>query len=125
VAEEVHRLETVSHSIFRDAAGDCVTIGAVAVADGERITLLLGAANRDPRRWERPHEFDITRRKLSHLGFAFGLHSCLGMNLARLQAQIFVEDLIDTVGDWQLAGPLDHGTNYTVRGPCRVLIAAA
>ncbi|MFN6542028.1 cytochrome P450 [Mycolicibacterium nivoides] len=125
MAEEVHRLETVSHSIFRDVVGDCVTIGAVAVADGERITLLLGAANRDPRRWERPHEFDITRRKLSHLGFAFGLHSCLGMNLARLQAQIFVEDLIDTVGDWQLAGPLDYGTNYTVRGPCRVLIAAA
>ena len=47
------------------------------------------------------------------------------MNLARLEAQIFVEELIDTVGDWQLAGPLDYGTNYTVRGPGRVLIAAA
>jgi cytochrome P450 len=125
VAEEVHRLETVSHSIFRDVVGDGVTVGDVAVADGERITLLLGAANRDPRRWERPDDFDITRRKLSHLGFAFGLHSCLGMNLARLEAQIFVEELIDTVGDWQLAGPLDYGTNYTVRGPGRVLIAAA
>lgn len=123
--EEVHRLETVSHSIFRDVVGDGVTVGDVAVADGERITLLLGAANRDPRRWERPDDFDITRRKLSHLGFAFGLHSCLGMNLARLEAQIFVEELIDTVGDWQLAGPLDYGTNYTVRGPGRVLIAAA
>ncbi|MDF3340761.1 cytochrome P450 [Mycolicibacterium septicum] len=125
VAEEVHRLETVSHSIFRDVVGDGVAVGDVAVADGERITLLLGAANRDPRRWERPDDFDITRRKLSHLGFAFGLHSCLGMNLARLEAQIFVEELIDTVGDWQLVGPLDYGTNYTVRGPGRVLIAAA
>ncbi|WP_083666004.1 cytochrome P450 [Mycobacterium sp. NS-7484] len=131
--EEVHRLETVSHSIFRDVVGDDVTlniggsaaVGDVAVADGERITLLLGAANRDPRRWERPDDFDITRRKLSHLGFAFGLHSCLGMNLARLEAQIFLEELIDTVGDWQLAGPLDYGTNYTVRGPSRVLVAAA
>ncbi|OBG81270.1 hypothetical protein A5699_09165 [Mycobacterium sp. E802] len=131
--EEVHRLETVSHSIFRDVVGDDVTlniggsaaVGDVAVADGERITLLLGAANRDPRRWERPDDFDITRRKLSHLGFAFGLHSCLGMNLARLEAQIFLEELIDTVGDWQLASPLDYGTNYTVRGPSRVLVAAA
>ena len=121
----MHRLETVSHSIFRDVVGDGVTVGDVAVADGDRITLLLGAANRDPRRWECPDDFDITRRKLSHLGFAFGLHSCLGMNLARLEAQIFVEELIDTVGDWQLAGPLDYGTNYTVRGPGRVLIAAA
>lgn len=121
--EEVHRLETVSHSIFRDVVGDGVTVGDVAMADGERITLLLGAANRDPRRWERPDDFDVTRRKLSHLGFAFGLHSCLGMNLARLEAQIFVEELIDTVGDWQLAGPLDYGTNYTVRGPSRVLVS--
>ncbi|OWM11795.1 hypothetical protein B7435_01355 [Mycolicibacterium peregrinum] len=121
--EEVHRLETVSHSIFRDVVGDGVTVGDVAMADGERITLLLGAANRDPRRWERPDDFDVTRRKLSHLGFAFGLHSCLGMNLARLEAQIFVEELIDTVGDWQLAGPLEYGTNYTVRGPSRVLVS--
>ncbi|MEW2480809.1 cytochrome P450 [Mycobacterium sp. NPDC049093] len=121
--EEVHRLETVSHSIFRDVVGEGVTVGDVAMADGERITLLLGAANRDPRRWERPDDFDVTRRKLSHLGFAFGLHSCLGMNLARLEAQIFLEELIDTVGDWQLAGPLDYGTNYTVRGPSRVLVS--
>ncbi|MFV8262757.1 cytochrome P450 [Mycolicibacterium peregrinum] len=121
--EEVHRLETVSHSIFRDVVGEGVTVGDVAMADGERITLLLGAANRDPRRWERPDDFDVTRRKLSHLGFAFGLHSCLGMNLARLEAQIFLEELIDTVGDWQLAGPLDYGTNYTVRGSSRVLVS--
>ncbi|MEV0669621.1 cytochrome P450 [Mycobacterium sp. NPDC050441] len=124
-AEEVHRLETVSHSIFRDAVGESAAVGDVAMADGDRITLLLGAANRDPRRWERPDDFDITRRKLSHLGFAFGLHSCLGMNLARLEAQIFLEELIDTVGDWQVAGPLDYGTNYTVRGPGRVPVAAA
>ncbi|MBP2453117.1 cytochrome P450 [Mycolicibacterium lutetiense] len=121
--EEVHRLETVSHSIFRDVVGESVAVGDIAMADGERITLLLGAANRDPRRWEHPDNFDITRRKLSHLGFAFGLHSCLGMNLARLEAQIFLEELIETVGDWQVAGPLDYGTNYTVRGPGRVLVS--
>ncbi|MBU9764536.1 cytochrome P450 [Mycobacterium sp. TNTM28] len=123
--EEVHRHETVSHSIFRDAMGESATVGDIRIGDGERITLLLGAANRDPQRWEDPDTFDITRRKLSHLGFAFGLHSCLGMNLARLEAQIFLEELIETVGDWQLAGPLDYGTNYTVRGPRQVLVAAA
>ncbi len=121
--EEVHRLETVTHSIFRDVVGQSATVGNAVLGSGERITLLLGAANRDPRRWERPDELDITRRKLSHLGFAFGLHSCLGMNLARLEAQIFVEELVEEVRDWQLAGPLDYGTNYTVRGPSRVLVA--
>lgn len=121
--EEVHRLETVTHSIFRDVVGQSATVGNAVLGSGERVTLLLGAANRDPRRWERPDELDITRRKLSHLGFAFGLHSCLGMNLARLEAQIFVEELVEEVRDWQLAGPLDYGTNYTVRGPSRVLVA--
>lgn len=121
--EEIHRLETVTHSIFRDVVGQSATVGNAVLGSGERITLLLGAANRDPRRWERPDELDITRRKLSHLGFAFGLHSCLGMNLARLEAQIFVEELVEEVRDWQLAGPLDYGTNYTVRGPNRVLVA--
>lgn len=121
--EEVHRLETVTHSIFRDVVGQSATVGNAVLGSGERVTLLLGAANRDPRRWERPDELDITRRKLSHLGFAFGLHSCLGMNLARLEAQIFVEELVEEVRDWQLAGPLDYGTNYTVRGPNRVLVA--
>ena len=122
--EEVHRFETVSHSIFRDAIGDDARVGDVVVGDGERLTLLLGAANRDPRRWERADEFDVTRKKLPHLGFAFGLHSCLGMNLTRLEAQIFTEELLDAVADWHVDTPIEYGTNYTVRGPSRVLMCA-
>lgn len=123
--EEVHRFETVSHSIFRDAIGDEARAGHVVIGDGERLTLLLGAANRDPNRWDRPDEFDVTRQKLPHLGFAFGLHSCLGMNLTRLEAQIFVDELLDAVTDWQVATPIDYGTNYTVRGPSCVLMSQA
>jgi cytochrome P450 len=121
--EEVHRFETISHSIFRDAVGDDTTVGDMMIPAGERITLLLGAANRDPARWERPNQLDVSRKKLSHLGFAFGLHSCLGMNLARLEAQIFLGELIDAVPDWDVQRPLDYGTNFTVRGPSRVLMS--
>jgi cytochrome P450 len=84
----------------------------------------LGAANRDPARWERPDQLDVHRKKFPHLGFAFGTHSCLGMNLARLQAQIFLEELIDAIPDWDVEMPLDYGTNFTVRGPSRVLMSA-
>lgn len=122
--EEVHRFETISHSIFRDVVGCDTAVGDVLIGEGERITLLLAAANRDSGRWERPDEFDITRKKLPHLGFAFGLHSCLGMNLARLEAQIFLEELIASMPDWNVHTPLDFGTNFTVRGPRSVFVTA-
>lgn len=121
--EEVHRYETISHSIFRDTVTSADVAGHRIPGD-VRITLLLAAANRDPRRWDRPHTFDVTRKKLPHLGFAFGAHSCLGMNLARLEACIFAEEILAALPDWQVETPVDYGTNYTVRGPQRVIIAA-
>ena len=122
--EEVHRFETISHSVFRDVLVDDAVVNSVAIPNGDRITLLLGAANRDPARWESPQDFNVFRKKLGHLGFAFGMHSCLGMNLARLEAQIFLEELIDALPDWKLEAPAEYGTNYAVRGPGRVLISA-
>lgn len=123
--EEVHRLETITHSVFRDVVGAAATVSGVEIPADTRITLLLGAANRDPARWQRPADFDVRRPKLAHLGFAFGLHSCLGMNLARLEAQIFLERLLDALPDWQVRTPVDYGTNYAVRGPAGVHVSAA
>lgn len=123
--EEVHRYETITHSVFRDVVADDVSVAGVAIPNGARVTLLLGAANRDPLRWERPDQFDVSRPKLSHLGYAFGLHSCLGMNLARLEGQIFLEELIDALPDWQVGSPVDFGTNYAVRGPAAVRVSAS
>lgn len=124
VVEEVHRHETITHSVFRDVVGDSADVAGVQIPGGQRITVLLGAANRDPNRWERAHEFDVHRPKLSHLGFAFGLHSCLGMNLARLEAQVFLDELLTALPDWQLSAPPDYGTNFAVRGPGAVVIEA-
>lgn len=123
--EEVHRHETVTHSVFRDAIGDDAFVGSIRVPDARRITLLLGAANRDPARWEHPERFDVFRKKLPHLGFAFGLHSCLGMNLARLEGQIFLEELLVALPNWRVHGQVDYGMNYAVRGPSAVHISAA
>ncbi|WP_319450525.1 MULTISPECIES: cytochrome P450 [unclassified Mycobacterium] len=121
--EETHRFEAITHSVFRDAIGDDATIGDVTIPADQRITLLLGAANRDPARWDRANEFDVFRKKLPHIGFAFGMHSCLGMNLAKLEAQIFLEQLVDAVPDWDVADPVDYGKNFAVRGPSAVHIS--
>lgn len=123
--EEVHRHETVTHSVFRDAIGGDADVAGIGIPDGRRLTLLLGAANRDPTRWDDPQRFDVFRKKLPHLGFAFGLHSCLGMNLARLEGQIFLEQLLAALPRWQVVGPVHYGMNFAVRGPAAVHIRAA
>jgi cytochrome P450 len=121
--EEVHRFEAITHSVFGDAIGDDATIGDATIPADHRITLLLGAANRDPARWDRADAFDVFRKKLPHLGFAFGMHSCLGMNLAKLEAQIFLSELIAVLPDWHVAQPVDYGKNFAVRGPSAVLLS--
>jgi len=55
---------------------------------GERVFILLNAANRDPRAYEDPDRVDIARNGPPHLAFGFGLHLCLGFPLARLEGQI-------------------------------------
>jgi cytochrome P450 len=121
--EEVHRFEAITHSVFRDAIGDDAVIGDVTIPADQRITLLLGAANRDPARWDHADRFDVFRKKLPHLGFAFGMHSCLGMNLAKLEAQIFLEEVIAVLPDWQVEQPVEYGKNFAVRGPSAVVLS--
>jgi cytochrome P450 len=85
---------------------------------------LIAAANRDPSRWDDPHTFDIRRPARQHLGFGFGMHVCLGLNLARLEAQIWLDRLLDRLPDWTLAGPVDYGRNFMIRGPLAVPVAS-
>jgi cytochrome P450 len=58
-----------------------------------------GAVNRDPRRFDNPHEFDINRRNVrEHLAFSRGIHSCPGAPLARVEGRVSIERLLDRLG---------------------------
>ncbi|MEV5003762.1 cytochrome P450 [Nocardioides sp. LML1-1-1.1] len=82
-----------------------------------RVVLYFGAANRDPARFPDPHTFDPTRTTTGQLGFGVGPHFCLGAHLARLEARIAIDTLLDEVPALEPAGPLVWSTNPSLRGP--------
>lgn len=123
--EEVHRWMTLTQAIPRFACSDESAIDGVPIPNGARVDPLPGAANRDPTRWKDPAAFDIFREQRQHLGFGFGMHVCLGLNLARLEAQVWLNRLLDLLPDYELSAPIDYGRNFVLRGPTGVTIAKA
>ncbi len=84
---------------------------------GQLLMLSLAAANRDPLVVERPSEFDITREKPIHVSFGYGIHLCLGMSLARLEAKIVFQKLFENFTTLENAQKnLDWGQNPMFRG---------
>ena len=65
------------------------------IAQGSVLELGLGPANRDPARWDRPDEYDMTRPKLTNMAFGLGTHRCLGMNVARVEIDRAINALLD------------------------------
>ena len=91
--EEFLRYDGPSNSIARVVAVDHELHGKSLKA-GDRVFAMINAANRDPRRFERPHELDLRRSPNRHLTFGQGLHFCLGAPLARLEAKACVSTLL-------------------------------
>jgi len=90
--EEAMRFDPPLHLFTRYVYEDA-EIAGVSFAKGTQIALLLGAANRDPKRWDNPNVFDPTRPVQQHLAFGAGGHFCLGAPLARLELKIGLETL--------------------------------
>lgn len=102
--EEVLRLGSPVHSFFRTCAVP-ITLGGTQIGVGQKVLLAIAAANRDPRRWPDPERFDITRRAAGHLAFGIGIHACVGMRVARLEAEVLLGELAARVASLELAGP--------------------
>lgn len=92
--EEMLRMEIPTHFVIRWASEDTELAG-VPVARGDRVLILLGAANRDPVRFPDPNAFDPARSGTVALSFGAGVHFCLGAALARLEAQHAFTALLD------------------------------
>lgn len=77
-------------------------LGGVAIPAGSVVHMNLAAANRDPARWDRPDEYDITRPMRPNLGFGQGAHICLGMHVARAEMMIAISALLERLPNLRL-----------------------
>ena len=75
--EEAIRFESPVQTFFRTTTRE-VELAGHRIGEGEKVLMFLGAANRDPRRWENPDSYDVTRRTSGHVGFGSGIHMCVG-----------------------------------------------
>lgn len=87
---------------------------------GQQMILLLGAANRDPARFEAPDSLQVDRDAARHLSFSHGLHFCLGAGLARLEGALAIEALLLRFPEMRIAGNVKWGDNTVLRGPLEV-----
>lgn len=114
--EESLRWDSPSRMAGRIATRD-VEIGEYVVPAGTRCGLMFAAANRDPRRWEDPERFDVTRRNAGHLGFGFGVHACVGRVLALLEADALLGAVAESVTRIDKAGEPEPWMTTIGHGP--------
>jgi 4-methoxybenzoate monooxygenase (O-demethylating) len=122
--EEALRWDSTVQTFFRTTSGPAEVAGTI-LPEGSKILLFLAAANRDPRRWSDPESFDINRQASGHVGFGFGIHQCLGQMLARQEAELVLDALIDRVSTLTVAGEPERRLNNTLHALASLPVAVS
>lgn len=103
--EETLRLYPPFYGFFRRTTCP-VEVNGVAIGAGEDVYMGWAAANRDPAQFDRPGHFDIDRASTRHMAFGFGIHTCPGAALARIELKVLLEELLDGLPDLVIDGPV-------------------
>jgi cytochrome P450 len=120
VIDETLRFEPTGHAVARYVTHD-VDYHGTTVPAGSAMLLLVAAANRDPRRYDAPDLYDIRRDDIQHLTFGYGLHYCLGANLARLEGRVALDELLNRWPEWDVDyDDMELAPTSTVRGWARM-----
>jgi cytochrome P450 len=105
--EEGLRWEPPLMSINRVAMED-LELGGVELAQGSVLEVSIGAANRDPSRWDNAEDYDLFRERKPHIAFAWGAHTCLGAHLARAEMSAAITALLDRLPGLRLDPEMGH-----------------
>ena len=93
-------------TVLRQTTED-VEIGGTVIPAGATVDLCIGSANRDEDRWADSDRFDIFRPAQPHISFAAGIHSCLGLHLARMETRIALTTVLDRLDELELTNSTD------------------
>jgi hypothetical protein len=113
--EEAIRFESPVQTFFRTTTRP-VEIDGAQLGEGEKVLMLLGAANRDPRKWDQPDIYNIERRTAGHVGYGAGVHVCVGQLLARIEGEAILTALAKRVSGIRIDGKVKPAFNNTLRG---------
>ena len=113
--DEAIRLESPVQTFFRTTSRTTV-FEDVEVPAGAKVLMFLASANRDPRAWDHPNEFDVGRKTGPHVGFGAGIHRCVGEMLAKLEGETLIAALARRVERFELLAEPAVRLNNTMRG---------
>jgi cytochrome P450 len=116
--EEMLRYDSPVQTLMRFAAQD-TEVGGTRIETGAVVAVLFAAANRDPAQFPEPERFDVARTPNDHVAFGEGIHFCLGAPLARLEARIVFEAIVERFATIALAdpsAPLAYRGSFITRG---------
>jgi cytochrome P450 len=124
--EETLRWDSSVQFVIRRTTTD-VEVGGQQLPGNTHVVAIIGSANRDERHWgPTAEQFDVTRNPQGHLAFGFGNHFCLGASLARLEARIALEALLEELPRRVRIEPnVEHIDSFLIRGPKRLLLRLA
>ena len=117
--DEMLRFESPVQTFFRTTTRP-TELGGVTLPQDSKILLFLAGANRDPRRWEQPDRFDVTRKAMGHTAFGAGIHMCVGQMLARLETEMILGALLKRFASIEWAGEPTRKLNNTLRQLARL-----
>jgi cytochrome P450 len=112
--DEFLRFEAPVHAFARNVTVD-TEVGGQQIRAGERVYMLWASANRDPDQFENPDDVNFERKANRHLSFGIGAHRCLGAQLARMELQIMLEEILRRMPDFEIdVQQVRHPTSVTI-----------
>jgi beta-dihydromenaquinone-9 omega-hydroxylase len=122
--EEQLRFMSPVQNICRTTRAD-YPVGDAVIPAGSLVLLSWGAANRDPRQFDDPDVFRADRRPAGHLAFGAGIHGCPGAQLARMEGQAVLREVVANIDRIDLVEPPTWTTNANLLGLSRLRVAVA
>ncbi|MGA9277952.1 cytochrome P450 [Ilumatobacter sp.] len=120
--EELLRFDTTAQFTGRNTTGP-IEAGDVTIPGGSNVAVMVGAANRDRRRWPDADVLRLDRPDPKPISFGHGIHHCLGSALARLEMRVGLPAFLESLGDYRVDDDeVEWKRSHTLRGPTRLIV---